>query len=69
MTHYVGIGEIPVGEFVSQDTADLIASHFEGKDDLTMGPVKESLGENVSWSDIRFVVNHIKYHRNLKVRS
>ena len=69
MAHYVGTGEIPVSEFVSQETADLIASHFEGKDDLTMGPVKESLGEKVSWSDIRFVVNHIKYHRNLKVRS
>ena len=69
MAHYVGNGEIPVSEFVSQETADLIASHFDGNDDLTMGPVKESLGEKVSWSDIKFVINHIKHLRNSKVRS
>ncbi|MBE0654762.1 MAG: helix-turn-helix domain-containing protein, partial [Bacteroidales bacterium] len=69
MAHYVGIGEIPVSEFISQETADLIASHFDGKDDLAMGPVKEALGEKVSWSDIRFVISHIKYLRNQKVRS
>jgi hypothetical protein len=26
-----------------------------------MGPVKAALGEKVSWSDIRFVINHIMF--------
>ena len=63
MAHYVGIGEIPVSEFVSQETADLIASHFGGNDDLTMGPVKAALGEEVSWSDIKYVKNHLEFLR------
>jgi len=64
LAHYVGTGEIPVTEFVSQETADLIASHFEGTNDLKMGPVKEALGEKVSWSEIRFVMNHLKRLRS-----
>ena len=63
LAYYVGAGEIQVTQFVSQETADLIASHFEGIDDLKMGPVKESLGDKVSWSEVRFVVNHLKYLR------
>jgi len=63
LAHYVGTGEIRVTEFVSQAKVDLIASYFEGADDLKMGPVKEALGDKVSWSEIRFVVSHLKYTR------
>jgi hypothetical protein len=63
LSYYVGKGEIPVNTFVSQEKADLIASHFEGSDDLKLGPVKEALGEKVTWSEIRFVVNHIEFLR------
>jgi uncharacterized protein YpbB len=63
LAYYVGTGEIPVNKFVSEEITDLITSHFEGNDDLRMGPVKEDLGDKVSWSEIRFVVNHLKFHR------
>ncbi len=66
LAHYVSIGELPISKFVSQEKADLIASHFEGREDLTMGPVKDALGEKVSWSEIRFVVNHIILLRKSK---
>jgi hypothetical protein len=63
LAHYVGTGEIPVNEFVAKETADLIASHFKGTDDFKIGPVKEALGEKVSWSEIKFVVNHLMWLR------
>jgi len=63
LAYYVGKGEIPVNTFVSQEKADLIASHFEGSEDLKLGPVKEALGEQVTWSEIRFVANHIEFLR------
>jgi hypothetical protein len=63
LAHYVSIGEIPVKGLVSQELIDLISSHLDGNEDLRMGPVKEALGEKVSWSDIRFVVCHLKYLR------
>jgi hypothetical protein len=66
LAYYVGAGEIPVYKFVSQEIADLITSQFEGTDDLKMGPVKEALGDKVSWSDIRFVINHLMFLRKSK---
>ena len=63
LAYYVGTGKIPVNSFVSKEKADLIASHFEGSEDLKMGPVKEALGDKVTWSEIRFVVNHIEFLR------
>jgi len=65
LAYFVGRGEIPVNKIISQELTDLIASHFEGNDDLRMGPVKETLGDKVSWSDIRFVVNHIRFLRGV----
>jgi hypothetical protein len=63
LAYYVGTGEIPLNKFVPQEITDLIVNHFEGMDELKIGPVKEALGEKVSWSDIKFVVNHIKFLR------
>ena len=69
LAYYVGTGEIPIDKFVSQEMTDLIASHFEGTDDLKMGPVKAALGEKVSWSDIKFVISHLMFLRKSKITS
>jgi len=69
LAYYVGTGEIPINKLVSQEIAELITSHFEGTDDLKMGPVKATLGEKVSWSDIRFVINHLMFLRKSKITS
>jgi hypothetical protein len=63
LAYYVGTGDIPVNKFVSKELTELIASHFEGSNDFTMGPVKAALGEKVSWSDIRFVISHLEFLR------
>jgi len=63
LAYYVGTGDIPVGKFVSQEAIDLIAGYFEGIEDLRAGPAKESLGEKVSWGDIRFVISHLRFLR------
>jgi len=61
LAYFVGTGEIPISRFVSQEKIDLISGHFEGSEDQKMGPVKVALGEKVSWSEIRFVVSHLKF--------
>lgn len=66
LAHYVETGDIPISTFVSQDTTELIISHFNGSEDLKLGPVKSALGDKVSWSEIRFVAGHI---RCLRLRS
>ncbi len=63
LAYYVGKGEIPINKLLSHESIELILSHLAVSDDLKMGPVKAALGEKVSWSDIRFVVSHIKFLR------
>ena len=63
LAYYVGTGEILVSEFVSQEITDLIAGCFEGTEELRIGPVKEALGDRVSWSEIRFVASHLSFLR------
>jgi hypothetical protein len=69
LSYYVGTGEIPVDRFLSQEKIDRITGHFDGSDDLRMGPVKEALGDRVTWSDIRFVVSHLTFLRNKSCQS
>ena len=57
------MGEIPVDRFLPKEKIDLITEYLEGSDDLRIGPVKEALGDRVSWSDIRFMVSHITFLR------
>ena len=67
LAYYVKTGEIPIDKFVSPELTDLITGQFEGSEDLKMGPVKEVLGDRVSWSDIRFVVNYLTFQRKKSV--
>lgn len=63
LSYYVDMGEIPVDRFLPMEKIDLITKYLEGSDDLRIGPVKEALGDRVSWSDIRFMVSHITFLR------
>jgi hypothetical protein len=69
LAHFVGSGDLPVEEVVSHEMTELIASHFAREGSLMLGPVKSALGEQVSWSEIRFVAKHLEYleKSNLKI--
>lgn len=58
---YMGTGEIPADKFLSREMIDLIAGQYKESEDLKMGPVKEALGNRVTWGDIRFVVSHLTF--------
>jgi hypothetical protein len=64
LAYFVGTGAIPVDKLVSPEITALITANFEGNDDLRIGSVKENLGDKVSWSEIRFVANHLRFIRN-----
>ena len=63
LAHFVSTGDIPISRFISQETTDLIASHFNETDDFKIGLVKAALGEKVTWSDIKFVISHLMFLR------
>jgi hypothetical protein len=59
LAYYVGTGDIPLDKVVAKETADIILARFKDANDLRMGPVKEALGEKVSWNDIRYVAAYL----------
>lgn len=61
IAHYIETGEIPIATFVNEEIVDLISNAFENQNDYRMAPVKEVLGDQVSWSEIRFVLKHLVY--------
>ncbi len=63
LAYFVGTGEIQVTKVVSQEIIDLIAKQIEITGDFKPAPVKEALGDKVSWSDIKFVVSHLTFLR------
>jgi uncharacterized protein YpbB len=69
LAHYVGTGEIELNEVVAQERAKLIAACIEETGELRAGPVKEFLGDQVSWSEIRFVIKHLSLLRNIEASS
>ncbi|HKK41162.1 MAG TPA: helix-turn-helix domain-containing protein [Bacteroidales bacterium] len=66
LAYYTRTGEIPVRSLVSEEKTELIASCFEVSDDLRLATVKETLGDKVTWSEIKFVAGHLKYLRSIQ---
>jgi len=58
---FIGRGELSVTDFVSPDITELIAEQFEKTGIFEKGPVKEALGDQVTWTQIRFVARHLEY--------
>ncbi len=57
LAHYVSLGMIPVSQFVAKDKFDIIietSKKIEGENKLT--PLKQELGNDYSYSDIRFAL-------------
>jgi len=61
LAHFIGLGELPVDDFVSADLVTLITRHFSNDGNFQLGPVKAALGDRVSWSEIRFVAKHLEH--------
>jgi len=59
LSHYINTGEIKIEELVPAEKVAQITKLFEGNEDLRMGPVKEALGDSVTWGEIRMVKSYI----------
>jgi GTPase SAR1 family protein len=64
LAHYVGLGLLSVNELVAPDVVELISDQIQEHPENTLSPIKEALGDRVSWSDIRYVLKHMENLRN-----
>lgn len=63
LAHFIESGDIAVLELIPEEKLTLISKYFNNMDELRLSPVKEVLGDSVSWGELRFVSNHIRFLR------
>ena len=62
LAHYVSLGMIPVTQFISKEKFDKIietSKHIEG--DSKLAPIKEALGDDYSYSEIKYALATQKF--------
>lgn len=63
LARYIGSGELDVYQFVEREKVERISDHFSQNQNLSLGFAKEVLGDDVSYSEIRFVLKHMEFQR------
>jgi len=62
----VGQGKIDITELLTPERIEIITDAFETFDSLRLNPVKEYLGNDYSYSEIKYVMEWMKLTRNIK---
>jgi len=61
LTWYVGTGELSVYEFISQEKLTLIREYFIKADSKQLTPAKETLGQDVTFQELKFVLKYLEF--------
>jgi DNA uptake protein ComE-like DNA-binding protein len=61
MAEQIGQGTIKPEELMSAEKFSLIMEYFSKTEDRALNPAKESLGESVSYAELRFVREYVNY--------
>ncbi len=61
LAHYVSLGMIPVTQFLAKEKQEAIKEITKNDPEITLGQLKQTLGDDYSYSDIRFALASLKY--------
>ena len=62
LAHFVSIGELSIDKVLDADKKQAIQKFVESHLYMSLSEIKSAMGSNYSYSDIRFVINHLKYN-------
>ena len=60
LAHFITDGTLKVQQFVSDEKMKMIEKAIETHGDIALSPIKNELGEKVSYGEIRMVISHLK---------
>ena len=63
LAHFVGEGELELDRLVEPAKIDAMMSYFKRNNSTSMGLAKTALGDNYSYSDIRFAMKYLEQKR------
>lgn len=58
LTYYVGINALPISRFVDDEKVESIMAYFDNHDVDALNDAQRDLGNDISMSDLRFVLAH-----------
>lgn len=63
LAQLVGLGELPLDNLVDKQKVQAITAYIESNKTRSMGEIRASLGNDFSYSEIRFVIKHLEATR------
>jgi hypothetical protein len=61
LAHYISNGDLDIKKLVTEEKIASISKFFITSGITNLGPAKEVLGNEISYSELRFVLNHLKF--------
>jgi tRNA uridine 5-carbamoylmethylation protein Kti12 len=68
LSHYVGSGEIKIESFVDANKLSLITEFINNNDTTSISEIKNELGEKATYQEIRFVIQHMVYTKEIVLK-
>ena len=59
-------GDLHVEQFVKPEKLEMILNYFTKTNEYKLSPAKEALGNEVSYSELRFVLRHLEFIGKIK---
>ena len=66
LSYFVGTGDISIDKFVSAEKVKRISDYFKNQETILLNEAKTSLGEDVSFGELRLVLHHLKFKGEIK---
>ena len=66
LLHYIEIGELSILEFMEEDKVELISEFVQKNKGVSLTEIREGLNNEYSYSEIRFVIYHLKFKKDLE---
>ncbi|MBL7103832.1 MAG: helix-turn-helix domain-containing protein [Bacteroidales bacterium] len=66
LAYFVGTGELTVEEMVSAEKVKRISDFFQKQETTLLSEAKAALGEDVKYSELRFVLQHLRFKGEIK---
>jgi ATP-dependent DNA helicase RecQ len=60
LAYYVGIGRLKLTDIVSQEKINKIMAAIKKHGDYPLAPIKDALEQNITYGEIRAVINSLK---------
>ncbi len=65
LSHFIGNGILKINEFISPEKLEIISQVIKNEKSQSLSPIKETLGDQASYSEIRLVLKHIEYTQKI----